>query len=63
MNEDRFIRTYSQGKDGNIFEIWVDRETGVNYLFHENEKVGGLTVMLDSAGQPVTTNPWMLNKD
>lgn len=62
MNEDRFVKSYSQSKDNNLFEVWVDRETGVNYLFHTNENIGGLTVMYDANGQPVTTNPWMLNK-
>lgn len=31
---DRFIKTYSQGAM-NIFEIWVDKETGVNYIYRE----------------------------
>ena len=30
---DRFDRVYSQGTM-NVTEIWVDRETGVNYVFH-----------------------------
>ena len=30
---DRFIKTYSQGTLSTM-EIWVDRETGVNYVFH-----------------------------
>ena len=28
---DRFIKTYSQGVVG-VIEIWVDKETGVNYI-------------------------------
>ena len=59
MNEDRFVRTYSQAKDNNIFEIWVDKATGVNYAFHTNGNVGGLTVMYDANGQVLTTNPWI----
>lgn len=31
--EQRFERIYSQGTL-TITEIWVDRETGVNYVFH-----------------------------
>ena len=31
--DDRFEKTYSQGSL-NVTEIWVDKETGVNYLFH-----------------------------
>ena len=30
---DRFIRAYSKGFSA-VNEIWIDRETGVNYLFH-----------------------------
>ena len=31
---DRFQKIYSQGVV-NIIEIWVDRETGVNYVFRK----------------------------
>ena len=34
-------------------EIWVDRETGVNYLFSFNGYAGGLTVLLGKDGKPV----------
>ena len=34
-------------------EIWVDRETGVNYLFHSSGYAGGMTVLLDRDGKPV----------
>lgn len=34
-------------------EIWVDRETGVNYLFTSSGYAGGLTVLLGSDGKPV----------
>lgn len=51
---DRFIKTYSQGKlTGN--EIWVDKETGVNYLYHFSGYSGGLTPLLDRQGNPVIT--------
>ena len=33
MDGKRFEKVYSQGMIEN-FEIWVDRETGVNYLYH-----------------------------
>ena len=33
----RFEKTYSQGSL-EVFEIWVDRETGVNYLYHAGEE-------------------------
>ena len=51
--EKRFIKTYSQGA-GSV-EIWVDKETGVNYLFYASGYAGGLTVLLDKEGKPVIT--------
>ena len=52
--EERFTRTYSQGMAA-VFEIWVDKVTGVNYLYHGAGYGGGLTVLLDSDGKPVVT--------
>ena len=49
---ERFEKTYSQGAV-NITEIWVDKETGVNYLFHASGSAGGLTPLLDREGKPV----------
>lgn len=55
MSKDkRFIKTYSQGKMSGT-EILVDKETGVNYLFHYDGYAGGLTVLLDKDGKPVVT--------
>lgn len=51
---DRFERVYKQGTLS-IVEIWVDRETGVNYLYHEDGYSGGLTALLDREGKPVVT--------
>ena len=50
----RFKKTYSQGTV-NVTEIWVDTETGVNYIFCFNGYSGGMTVLLDSEGKPVIT--------
>ncbi len=52
--EDRFEKVYSQGAM-NIMEIWVDRETGVNYVFHASGYAGGLTPLLDRDGKPVVS--------
>ncbi len=54
QTEDRFIKTYSQGVM-NITEIWVDKQTGVNYLFHASGYAGGLTPLLNRDGTPVIT--------
>ena len=53
-NSERFEKTYSQGKL-NVTEIWVDRETGVNYVFHCSGYAGGMTPLLDRDGRPVVT--------
>ena len=52
--EKRFLKTYSDGAFGSN-EIWVDRQTGVNYLFHASGYAGGLTVLLNRDGTPVVT--------
>ena len=36
---DRFVKVYSQGSLSPT-EIWVDKETGVHYLFHVNGYAG-----------------------
>ena len=51
--EKRFEKVYSQSA-GSI-EVWVDKETGVNYLYHTTGYAGGLTVLLDKDGKPVVT--------
>ena len=54
MAEDRFVKTFSQGVM-NVTEIWVDKKTGVNYLFHASGYAGGLTPLLKPDGTPVVT--------
>ena len=51
---DRFEKVYTQGAI-NIIEIWVDKETGVNYIYRLNGYGGGMTVLLDEDGKPVVT--------
>ena len=48
----RFVKTYSQGIVDGI-EIWVDQETGVNYLYRQAGYSGGLTVLVNREGQPI----------
>ena len=53
--DERFVKKLSEsGWNGNN-EIWVDRETGVNYLFHSSGYAGGLTPLLNRDGTPVIT--------
>ena len=50
----RFERVYSQSMG--TMEIWVDKETGVNYLYRQSGYAGGMTVLLDKDGKPVITS-------
>ena len=59
-DRNRFEKKYSQGAL-NTMEIWVDKETGVNYLFHASGYAGGLTPLLDRDGKPVVSP--LLNKE
>lgn len=54
--EKRFVKILSEGgfKD-NLMQIWVDRQTGVNYLYTAAGYSGGLTPLLDRDGKPVIT--------
>ena len=53
--DNRFVRLYSQGTLDRK-EIWVDKRTGVNYLFFQSGYAGGLTPLLDREGKPVVTS-------
>ena len=60
MKEDaRFIKVYGKGFS-TVNEIWVDRETGVNYFYHASGYSGGLCVLVDKDGKPVITDPYTL---
>lgn len=50
--DNRFEKVYTQGTI-DIVEIWVDKKTGVNYLFRASGYAGGLTPLLDRDGKPV----------
>ena len=53
--EPRFIKIHSDGAFGSN-EIWVDTETGVNYLYHTSGYGGGLTVLVNRDGTPIVTS-------
>ena len=53
--KDRFVQVYQQGMI-HCFEIWVDKETGVNYIYHSRGESGGLTPLLDKDGKPVISS-------
>lgn len=52
---ERFEKVYSQGI-ANVVEIWVDNETGVNYMFRQSGYAAGLTQLLDKDGKPVISD-------
>lgn len=55
---DRFDVIYKEVHSAGLEKriIYVDRETGVNYLYIQVGYSGGLTPLLDADGKPVVTN-------
>ena len=51
---ERFEKVYSQGA-ATVMEVWVDRETGVNYLFYASGYASGMMPLLDREGKPVVS--------
>ena len=55
-DDKRFMKVYTQdGFADNLTQIWVDKKTGVNYLYSAYGQAGGLTVLLNRDGTPVVT--------
>ena len=52
--KERFKKVYTQGAISAV-EIFVDTETGVNYLFCQSGYAGGVTPLLDKDCKPVIT--------
>ena len=53
-HDERFVRILSEGTFSTR-EIWVDKQTGVNYVWFGSGYAGGLTVLLDRDGKPVVS--------
>ena len=51
----RFEVVYQETGMVGVKTIYVDKETGVNYLFIARGCSGGLTPLLDAEGKPVIT--------
>ena len=47
---DRFKKVYRQGTI-EVIEIWIDTETGVNYLFHRNGNASGFNTITEQGRQ------------
>lgn len=58
--EERFEKIYTQGKL-NIMEIWVDKETGVQYVYHLAGYAGGMSPLLGVDGKPLLADLSKLN--
>ena len=55
--DERFVKMLDEGSGFSWQRtIWVDRETGVNYLWMASGNGGGLTVLLDRDGKPVVSS-------
>jgi len=57
MADNRFVKIYSQGNGftSTQIDIYVDKVTGVNYMFRHDGYAGGLTPLLGRDGKPVVT--------
>ena len=51
--ETRFIKALTEGGIFGSSEVWVDTQTGVQYLLHYNGNAAGLTVLVDAEGKPL----------
>lgn len=58
IKEDRFkkILVDGGGMTESRMEIYVDRKTGVNYLFSSSGNAGGLCVLVDREGKPIVSS-------
>ena len=51
--DNRFIRVLSVGGFLGSNEVWVDAQTGVQYLYHCAGNSGGMTLLVDAEGKPL----------
>lgn len=57
IKENRFIKTVvdSGGMTENYMAVYVDKKTGVNYLFSSYGNAGGMCVLVDRDGKPIVS--------
>ena len=55
---ERFKKIYQQGIV-DVVEIWVDTQTGVNYVFHRNGNAAGFAPLLYKDGKPVVSQSYL----
>lgn len=51
--DSRFVKVLEDSGFISSSEIWMDTQTGVQYLFHFNGNAAGLTVLVDAEGKPL----------
>ena len=49
----RFVKVLEESGIITSSEVWVDTQTGVQYLYHASGSSGGLTVLMDAEGKPL----------
>ena len=52
--EERFIKVHSENMGSEM--IFIDKQTGVNYLFVSSGYAGGLTPLLNRDGTPIVSS-------
>ena len=53
QKDSRFVKVLEDSGFISSSEIWVDTQTGVQYLFHFDGSAAGLTVLVDAEGKPL----------
>ena len=58
IKEDRFVKILvdNGGFTENHMAIYVDKKTGVNYLFSSCGNAGGMCVLVDRDGKPIVSS-------
>ncbi len=62
-NKKRFAAIHKESRFSGETMILVDKETGVNYLWHASGYAGGMTVLLNADGRPVVTPKSQIPED
>ena len=50
---ERFVKVLDESGIITCSEVWVDTQTGVQYLYHASGNSGGLTGRVDAEGRPL----------
>ena len=57
-NNERFVCTFTQGSAKGV-QIWVDTQTGVNYIYFHQGFAAGFCPLLDANGKPVISKEYI----